>query len=144
VTYYADEILSVNNSSSPGKSSVASVEKGKNAEDFLKEKKYEEGIRYYHQIIQKDPQKQLVYIGLGIFYYRMGQYDEALKALEGAKGLKAESFYFWIYRALSYKALGRVAEAGESFSQAVGILKEKDSFKTCALLDALQAFSGIK
>ena len=57
---------------------------------------------------------------LGVVYYRLGQYEQGLEALEqSVQDHQGEATaYDWYYLAMSYHQLGRAAQAQSSYEQA--------------------------
>lgn len=78
---------------------------------YLNNKNYPEAIKYFNQSIQLNPNYLNAYSNLGRAYYFSKQYDMAIQTFVKEVSMDNKRTFNIPYIALSYKALGNMAEA---------------------------------
>jgi len=111
-------------------------------DSFLKTKDYPAAIKYLENVIQKTPDAWPPYVSLAIIQYRLGNFEQALQTLDSCAGFRKNSRYYDLYRALSYRALGKDREANEALAPVIELLEKDDSMKRAGQLDVMQALIG--
>ncbi|MBC7617079.1 MAG: PD40 domain-containing protein [Pedobacter sp.] len=116
------------------------------AQQFLKQSAYNEGIKYLDQAIKLDPKFQLAYIQLGDVYRKIKQLPKAIdnyrKAIQSAAPIETRIYYVL---GESELLTGNYAQAKESFQKYKGneadyILKAKKYLSDCNFsLNALKS-----
>ena len=79
-------------------SSVKRAQEGyEDAQQFIKQSAYDEGIKYLDQAIKFDPKFQLAYIQLGDIYRKIKQFPKAIdnyrKAIQSAANIETRIYY---------------------------------------------------
>ncbi len=82
--------------------------------------KYREALPYIEKGIEKEPQREkLAYIYMGISYYQLGKFDQALRALDTGLKLDPGSAVGHYYLGLVYKKRGDNKSAGAALNKAL-------------------------
>ncbi len=130
VTYWLDEIERVDEKASfPSQvaisesiSSKSEIEKiiTPKVEDYLKNKKYKDTIPLLRKAIELAPDNPEFYLGLGICYYYVGDFQEASSLLQKAIELQPEPD-FYICLGVIYDSMGFKEEAKAAFNRSIEI-----------------------
>lgn len=92
-----------------------------NTGTVYKESKYDKDISEFNKAIQRNPNDNRAYAGLGLIYAGMGKYDEAIKDYNRA--IEIDPKYFWGYfdRGIANKYKGNFDQAIVDFTKAIEI-----------------------
>ena len=115
-----------------------------NGIELLEEENYEEAIKCFEKDIEKGKNLAEAYRGLGLAKYELGEYEEAVEALENASKNKTEkNATFYSLMADSYMQVGEYERALAYYSKAAmreeitPELKQENAFNEIAIYQEL-------
>ena len=127
---------------------AANVNKGI---ELLEEEKYEEAVECFEKDIEKGKNLAEAYRGLGLAKYELGEYEEAVEALENASKNKTEkNATFYSLMADSYMQVGEYERALAYYSKAAmreeitPELKQENAFNEIAIYQELGEWDIVK
>ena len=119
--------------------------------ELLEEEKYEEAIKYFEKDIEKEKNLAEAYRGLGMAKYELGEYEEAVEALENAsKNQTLKNATFYSLMADSYMQVGEYERALAYYSKAAmreeitPELKQENAFNEIAIYQELGEWDIVK
>ena len=122
-----------------------------NGIELLEEENYEEAIKCFEKDIEKGKNLAEAYRGLGLAKYELGEYEEAVEALENASKNKTEkNATFYSLMADSYMQVGEYERALAYYSKAAmreeitPELKQENAFNEIAIYQELGEWDIVK
>jgi tetratricopeptide (TPR) repeat protein len=88
-------------------------------DDYVLE--YEKSIKCFKRIIEIDPNEHRAYYNLGIAYFNLDRFKEALEAYKIATSLKPDYKYGYYNIGLTYEATGNLEKALEAYEKTLRI-----------------------
>jgi tetratricopeptide (TPR) repeat protein len=88
-------------------------------DDYVLE--YEKSINYFTRIIEINPNDYRAYYNLGIAYYNLERFEEALKSYRIAISIKPDYKHCYYNIGLIYESTGKFEKAAEAYEKALGI-----------------------
>ncbi|NCC98422.1 MAG: tetratricopeptide repeat protein [Bacteroidia bacterium] len=87
------------------------------AEAFEKAEDYENGIRYYCEVLKLQPENTDAICGIGLCLFEQKQYEECIVQFKKAIELDGSSSDNWMYLGEAYAALDKVEESISAYNQ---------------------------
>lgn len=119
--------------------------------ELLEEEKYEEAIACFEKDIEKEKNLGEAYRGIGLAKYELGEYKDAVEALENASKNKTEkNATFYSLMANSYMKVGEYERALAYYSKAgnreeiTPELKQENAFNEIAIYQELGEWDIVK
>lgn len=119
--------------------------------EYLNEEKYEEAVACFEEEIARDKNLGAAYRGLGLAKYELGEYEEAVEALENAsKNDTEKNATFYSLMADSYMQVDEYERALAYYSKAARKedltpeLKQENAFNEIAIYQELGEWDIVK